>query len=302
MFSLTPIQYDAPIYRPPSEWNSLLIQVTIGCSNNKCTYCDMYRSKKYRVRSFEEIQTDLIMAAKYYKQVGIIPEKIFFCDGDALGAPIELLVKCLDLVQTLFPNSKRVGIYATAQNILDKTPEELQLLNQKKLAIAYLGLESGDDQILHMIVKGNTAEQMLTASLKIKEAGFKLSSIVMLGVGGKKYSEQHVRNSAKMISATCPDYLSFLTTFAVPNTPYHRMVERGNIEPLTSKELLIEMRDILADCEVNNANILFRANHVSNAKPIGGSLPSDKQQLIDVIDEWIANTPEGAYPPTPSSM
>lgn len=298
MFFEPPITYEPPVFRPPSEWKSLLIQLTIGCSNNKCTYCDMYRSKTYRVRPTEDIIRDLEKCAS----AGQSPDKIFLCDGDALGAPMEVLEKTLDAIKRLFPDARRVGIYATAENILEKTEEELKLLSSKNLTIAYLGLESGDDKVLHMIVKGNTADEMREASLKIKSCGFKLSTIAMLGVGGQKYSRQHVENTAKMLSATAPQFFSFLTTFSVPGTPYHKMIERGSIQPLTSKELLIEMHDIIELSSFELNPIIFRANHVSNAHPLGGTLPRDKDKILETLKQWIAATPEGVYPEAPARM
>ena len=168
-----PISYEPPVYRPPSEGRSLLIQVTIGCSNNKCTYCDMYRSKTYRERRIEEVEEDIRKCAAS----GLYPDKIFFCDGDALGASFELLEKSLLAVQKYFPDCRRVGVYATAENILGKSDDELKRLRELGLGIAYLGLETGDEKILHMIVKGNTANEMIEASLKLKRAQIKLSTI-----------------------------------------------------------------------------------------------------------------------------
>jgi radical SAM superfamily enzyme YgiQ (UPF0313 family) len=298
MFFAHPLTYEEPVYRPPSEWRSLLIQVTIGCSNNKCTYCDMYRSKTYRVKPIEEIKEDLQKCA----DAGMNPDKIFLCDGDALGAPMDVLKETLDTINVLFPEVRRVGVYATAENILEKTDEELKLLASKKLTIAYLGLESGDDKVLHMIVKGNTTQDMVDASLKIKRCGFKLSTIAMLGVGGRKYTQQHIDETAKVLSKTNPEFFSFLTTFAVPGTPYYTMLERGLIEPLTSKELLIEMHDILKQSTFDLNPVIFRANHVSNAHPLGGTLPKDKELILATVKDWIAKTPEGIYPSPPQRM
>lgn len=293
-----PISYEQPVYRPPSEGRSLLIQATIGCSNNKCTYCDMYRSKTYRVRPLKDIKKDIFRCA----QAGLQPDKIFLCDGDALGAPMDLLEETLLFIQEVFPDCRRVGVYATAENILEKTEEELKRLNELGLGIAYLGLESGDDKVLHMIVKGNTSEEMKEASLKIKRCGFKLSTIVMLGVGGQKYSQQHVEQTAQMISDTCPHFLSFLTTFSVPGTPYHTMVERGLIEPLTSKMLFQEMYGLLEKADFDLNPVLFRANHVSNQYPLGGTLPKDKKKILETLKHWVDETPEGIYPPKPHQM
>lgn len=293
-----PISYEPPVFRPPSEGRSLLFQVTIGCSNNKCTYCDMYRTKKYRERNFEEIERDI----EKCHQAGLSPDKVFLCDGDALGAPMELLERTLVKIKECFPKVRSIGIYATAENMLEKSDVELARLHQLGLTIAYLGLESGDDKILHMIVKGNTAEDMIRGSLKIKRAGINLSTIVMLGVGGVKYSDQHVRETAMVLSKTCPHYFSFLTTFSVPGTPYHTMVERGLIEPLTSKKLFGEMMGILEQAQFIDNPVIFRANHVSNQYPLGGTLPRDQEKLIVTLKEWFSHTEEGIYPPRPHQM
>lgn len=258
----------------------------------------MYRSKTYRVRPLEDIRRELAKCAAS----GMSPEKIFLCDGDALGAPMEVLEGTLDIINELFPDVRRVGIYATAENILAKSESELKLLASKKLSIAYLGLESGDEKVLHMIVKGNSPKDMVEASLKIKECGFKLSTIAMLGVGGKKYSRQHVEKTAEVLSKTNPQFFSFLTTFAVPGTPYHTMIERALIEPLTSKELLVEMRDILKLSTFNLNPVIFRANHVSNAHPLGGVLPRDTDSILETLEKWIEQTPEGVYPTPPERM
>ncbi len=258
----------------------------------------MYRSKSYSVRDIALIKSDLQKCA----QAGIRPEKIFLCDGDALGAPMEILVETLVEIRQLFPDNRRVGVYATAENILEKSEDELRLLHSLGLEIAYLGLETGDDKILHMIVKGNTAKEMQEASLKIKKCGWKLSTIAMLGVGGQKYTKQHIEGTAKILSNTCPEFFSFLTTFSVPGTPYHRMVERGSIAPLTSKELFIEMHDILELATFELNPVIFRANHVSNQHPLGGVLPRDKESILSTLKKWIEATPKGVYPPRPERM
>lgn len=258
----------------------------------------MYRSKKYQVRSVESIKTDIANC----KDAGLNPDKIFLCDGDALGAPMEVLEETLLYLRECFPEMRRVGIYATAENILEKKEEELKRLNELGLAIAYLGLETGDDKILHMIVKGNTAVEMKEASLKIKRCGFKLSTIAMLGVGGQKYTEQHIENTARILTETCPDFFSFLTTFPVPGTPYHTMVERGLIKPLTSKMLFREMYGILEKASFDLNPVIFRANHVSNQHPLGGTLPKDKSVILETLKEWVRQTPEGVFPPRPAQM
>ena len=296
-----PIKYKEPIFRPPSEGKSFLIQVTIGCSNNMCTYCDMYRSKSYSERDFDDIERELVESKLYFDKTGYSPKRIFLCDGDALGAGQVLLVKTLKKINELFPKLERVGVYATAQNMLDKTKEELEELVSLKLNMAYLGLESGNDKILHMIVKKNTQKDMIEGSQKLIDAGFKLSIIAMLGIGGQKLSKEHIRDTAYVVSKISPHYFSFLTTMAIPGTPYHKMVERGSIQPLTCNELFYEMRSIINDIQPSR-NILFRANHVSNQFPLGGTLPRDQQSICRVLDEWIESTPKGTFPPMPASM
>jgi radical SAM superfamily enzyme YgiQ (UPF0313 family) len=261
----------------------------------------MYRSKKYKEREFSEIESELRHAKIYFDLSGSLPKRIFLCDGDALGASMALLISTLELINELFPDLDRVGIYATAQNMLDKSEDDLKKLVSLKLNMAYLGLESGNDQILHMIVKRNTREDMITGSKKLMDSGFKLSIIAMLGIGGEDLSREHVEDTASIINTIAPQYFSFLTTMALEGTPYYKMVERGRIKPLTCKNLFIEMRDMLKVINPDS-NILFRANHVSNQYPLGGTLPQDSNDIVKTLDGWIAQTPEGTYPPMPSSM
>ncbi|OUR97467.1 hypothetical protein A9Q84_09700 [Halobacteriovorax marinus] len=296
------MEYEEPVFRPPSEGRSFLLQVTIGCSHNLCTYCNMYRSKKYRERSFEEIKAELLRTQQYFQRLNYTPSKVFLCDGDALGASTELLVQCLDLINELFPSVMRVGIYATAENMLQKSEEDLMLLASKKLTIAYLGMESGADSVLHMIVKGNTASDMIRGTSRLRKCGIKLSVIAMLGVGGREKSEEHVRETAKLISDISPEFFSFLTTVAVKGTPFKTMVDRGRIDMLTTKELTTEMRDVLKNITPSQGRIIFRANHVSNQYPLGGILPNDQASLIETLNEWIEATPAGVYPETPEHM
>lgn len=297
-----PIEYDEPVFRPPSEGRSFLLQVTIGCSHNLCTYCNMYRSKSYRERSLSEIEEEIKGVHTYFQRLNYSPKKVFLCDGDALGASTELLVSTLKLIEKYFPSVERVGVYATAQNMLEKSLDELKLLKLHKLSIAYLGMESGSDTVLHRIVKGNTAQDMIDGCEKLHQAGWDISIIGMLGIGGRKFSKEHVEHTARLISDISPKFFSLLTTVAVSGTPLKRMVEKGNFEMLTSKELTIEMRDILSNIKPSKGDILFRANHVSNQFPLGGRLNYDTENIVETLNQWISQIPDGVFPETPQHM
>ena len=293
----SPIDYDTPLFRPPSESESLLVQVTLGCSHNKCTYCGMYRTKKYLERPIEKVVEEIKSARKWFDKMGHYPRKAFLCDGDALNAPTENLLKAVREIKKYFPEIVRVGVYATAQNMLDKSEDELKELCDAGLGIVYLGLESGSDKVLKLIVKGNTRDDMIKGSLKIKEAGFKISMIVMLGVAGRELSKEHCSETAEVVKIVRPDFLSFLTTTVIPDSPYDRMIKKGKISPLTYRELLVEMRDILCGIEgMDGARSIFRANHVSNQFPLSGILPRDIPKLLLTLDGWISKCPEGTYP------
>lgn len=289
------IKYHGPVYRPPSEAESLLIQLTIGCSHNKCTFCGMYRSKTFSVRLLKDVVADLEAAARYYGKAARTLKKIFLCDGDALVAPTELLLPVLERANELFPALKRISVYATASNILNKSNEELAELAANKLNLAYLGLESGADEVLKLIVKGNSAEDMVQAASKLKANSWQLSLIAMLGLGGAEYKEKHRRKTAAVVSKMEPDFFSFLTTVLVPGLPYATLIDRGEITPLTSYELLEEMRDIITNISLKKRSI-FRANHVSNLYPLSGILPRDAYKLADTINSWLKECPRGVYP------
>ena len=209
---MIPITYDEPLFRPPGEAGSLLIQLTLGCSHNRCTFCAMYRKKSFGLRSFSEIARDLDSAADYFNHRSEAVRKIFLCDGDALAAPSELLLAVLERANALFPSLRRIGIYAAAQNVLGKSSEELRLFQARKLCLAYIGLESGSDAVLKYVGKGNTAAEASAAVKRLSENNWQTSLIVMLGLGGREHNREHRELTARFYQPN---------SAAVPFLPYN---------------------------------------------------------------------------------
>ena len=282
------MRYIGKVYRPPSEADAYLLQATVGCSWNKCTYCDMYRDKpKFSLRNLDEVLEDMHMAAA---QAGNRIQKLFVMDGDAFCMPMEHWRAILKLADTLYPMLRRVSCYAMARNILEKSQEEMNELQRLGLKQLYIGPESGDDVTLKKIAKGSTAADHIEAAQKAKIAKMKTSVIFLLGAGGTLRSEEHAHASAKLATAMDPDFLSALTLTVVPNTPIHRLEESGKFTLPDIHQLLRELRIFLAESKPTNA--LFRTNHASNYLPLGGTLPQDAPQMLQMIDLAL----DGAIP------
>lgn len=290
------MRYEEPVFRPPAEAQSLLVQVTIGCSHNRCTFCAMYKRKTFHVRQLEEILGDLECAASVFARHGVEVRKLFLCDGDALAAPSETLLAVCEAACRLFPRLKRISVYAGAGSILAKSEQELAELAARKLSLAYLGLESGSDPILRAVGKPHRAADVLAAAERLDRTGWQLSLITMLGLCGRTYAEQHRVETAKIIAAAAPRFLSFLTTAAVPGTPYARQIESGQIQPCSSRELLQEMQYLIAHTASARRPMIFRANHVSNQFPIEGTLPKDTARLVQLLGELIEMCPADQFP------
>jgi len=275
------MRYEGTVIRPPSEADSFILQVTLGCSHNRCTFCPAYLDKKFRVRGLDEVFEDIEEAARLMGEV----RRVFLADGDALILPTKDLLTTLERLAGAFPSLSRVGIYANAQNVSEKSDEELRMLAEHKLGIAYLGLESGDDRVLDRVQKGATADEMAEAVCRLQAAGIKASVIVLLGLAGKDGSADHARATAEVVSRMNPRYLSFLTVMVVPGTALHRQMERGEFEPLEPRELLVELRQMIEPLDLKGT--IVRSNHASNYVPIGGRLPKDKDELLRQIDEAL---------------
>ena len=296
------MRYTGKLYRPPSEAHSYILQATIGCSWNNCTYCDMYRDKPvFRVRPLSESLEDIKMAGMEF---GPRVEKLFVADGDALILPMDHWEAILDRAADTFVSLRQVSCYATATNILEKTDAELQRLVELGLTLLYIGPESGDETTMRRIAKGPRPEGAsrddaylfdahVAAAQKAKAAGFRISTIFLLGAGGIARSDEHARGSAELITQMDPDYLSALTLTVVPGTPLARTQGNTGWTLPEVPQLLGELRTMVAESRPTKA--LFRTNHASNYLPLGGTLPDDRQRIVDTLDLALS----GAIPLRP---
>ncbi len=276
------MRYEGDIYRPPSEANSYILQCTVGCSHNKCTFCGMYKGKKYRVRDIKEIIADIRMAKLYFQQV----EKVFLADGDALAMDTADLITILDELHRHFPELRHVGIYTSPDSILKKTPQDLKTLSEHGLNMAYLGVETGDKELLKSICKGVTYEEMVEAGRKVREAGIPLSVTLVLGLAGRTpQAVDHAIKSAQICNEINPDYIAALTIMPVQGTVLYKQIQQGKFEVPQPFEILEELRLIIENLEVTDCE--FRSNHASNYLAIKGRLPEDKQKILRLIDEVI---------------
>jgi radical SAM superfamily enzyme YgiQ (UPF0313 family) len=287
------MRYELPLYRPPSEANSYIVQATVGCSWNKCTYCDMYRSKQFRVRELAETLADLREAAR---RAAHVIDKIFVADGDALILDMDHWRAILETISASFPHVRQVSCYATANNILDKSDAQLAELRALGLSLFYIGPESGDPLTLKRIVKGASFEDHVQAARKAHAAGMQLSAIALLGAGGVERSQAHAEATARLVTEMDPEYFAALTTSVVPETPLARMRDKGLFELPDVTRMLHELRIIVANARPTNA--LFRTNHASNHLPLGGRLPRDRELICAAIDAALA----GEIPLRPDSM
>jgi radical SAM superfamily enzyme YgiQ (UPF0313 family) len=274
-----PLDYIEPIFRPPSEARSLILQVTNGCSYNKCTFCTMYTEaqKRFKVKPASEIETELVQMQLYSGYI----RRIFLADGDAMTLSFRRLDEILDLINRHFPDINRVSAYCLPRNLNNKTVEQLIELRQKGLSLVYVGAESGDDLVLKKVAKGETYASTLVALSKLKQAGIKTSVMVLNGLGGKRYSEQHAINSARLVSEAQPEYLS---TLVLTMRDQQRFLEGfdNDYEPMSQLELIQEMQLFIQNCELENS--LFRSDHASNHLVLKGVLGKDKEAMLHRIE------------------
>ena len=285
------LNYDAPLYRPPSEAKSLIFQVTLGCSFNECSFCDMYRSKEYSERSWEEVKGEIDLMAKTMPDT----TRIFLADGDALNLSTDYMIQIVEYIYQKFPNLERVSCYAMPMNLLKKTPEELNMMNKAGLDRLYLRIETGNDIILKKVTKGATQSTMIKSCNKAKDAGFTLSCMVILGLGGSKYTKENAIDTAKVINAVQPDYVGALTLYLENGIKEEFLTKfEGEFERLTDSQAIDELELLISEIDVEN-EIVFRANHGSNAYNIGGTFPQNKLEMLEKI-VWMKKHPEVVRP------
>ena len=274
-----PMRYEGTIYRPPSEADAYILQATIGCSWNACTYCDMYRLKQFRVRALDETLADVERARE---RLGARVEKVFVADGDALVLDLAQWEAILEACRAAFPRLRRVSAYATARNLIEKSPDELARLREGGLRLLYIGPESGDDVTLKRIAKGATFADHVAAAERARQAGIVLSAIFLLGAGGVERSAEHAAGSARLATEMDPRFVSALTLTVAPGTPQERLQRTGRFTLPAVPDLLRELRTFVAEARPSGAT--FRTNHASNHVPVAGTLPADRDRLLQVID------------------
>lgn len=277
--------YEGAIWRPPSEARSLILQATLGCSNNRCTFCGSYIHKTFRIKSLEELKTDVNLIKSHYKNI----ERIFLADGDALVIKTPQLIHTLDFLYDTFPHLQRVGIYASPQNLLHKSVEELTQLHEHGLGIIYLGVETGSDLLLKYIHKGVNRQEMITAGKKAVQAEIPLSVTIIIGLGGVELSSHHAKETASLLNDIAPDYVGALTLMLVEGTELYERHASGKFNILSPEETLQELYWLLESMECST---LFRSNHASNYFPLGGTLPQEKDMLLKTIERVMK---KGAY-------
>lgn len=285
------IRYEGTLYRPPSEASSLILQATIGCSYNRCTFCGMYRDKRFRVRPLGDLAAEIEWAREHLGSV----RKVFLADGDALVAKSSFLLDVLALLRRAFPDLQRVSVYASPQSLQVRSVDEMIELREAGLTLYYLGIESGHDAVLASLEKGVDAAEMVRVARKAIDAGVKLSTMILLGAGGRERSLEHARESARVVNAIQPRFLSTLVMTPVEGTPLHAAHLRGEFGELDPLELARELRELVAGLQLEAT--VFRSNHASNHLALEGTLPRDRERLLGALDRVLSNPREARFVP-----
>lgn len=275
------ILYDSPLYRPPSEANSMIFQVTLGCSFNKCSFCNMYRTKEYIERPWDEIKTEIELAAKAYPET----QRVFLADGDALNLTTDKLIQILEYIHVKFTKLKRVSCYAMPKNILQKKDDDLDNLRAAGLGMLYVGIETGNDVLLKKVTKGATSRGIIQSCQKARRHGYTLSCMIILGLGGKTHTNEHIRDTAWVVSEIAPNYLGALTLY-LEDEIYNEFMTKFDepFTPLDDIAVVEELERLISDMNPLTP-VIFRANHASNVYSVGGTIPNDKEKLLSLISQ-----------------
>jgi radical SAM superfamily enzyme YgiQ (UPF0313 family) len=280
------MHYEEPLFRPPCEANSLIIQVTLGCPHNRCVFCAMYKMKKYRVRDPEEVKADLRSARLMYRHV----ESIFLADGNTIAMNSEKLADIISYARDLFPEAERVSSYGGARFLKGKPVDALRRLREAGLDIIYFGLETGDDEILAMMDKGVDSEGMIEAARRVKEAGIDLSVYVLLGLGGEDLWRQHAENTARVLNAMQPDYIRPRTLALLPGMPLYEEARAERFREASGETIMRELQVMLSSIEIEDA--WFLSDHISNYIPVYGHLPEEREKMLATVEMALANPRE----------
>ena len=278
------MRYEGDIYRPPSEAYSLLVQVTIGCTHNKCTFCKMFKNKKFRVRALEEVLEDLAWARARYSRV----ERMFLCDGDALALSNRRLMPILEYIKVNFPECERVTIYGRANDVNKKSAEEMKELYDAGITMVYIGAESGSDEVLKAVNKGVTRQELIDAVRKIEDCGMEASVTFISGLAGKDGWDDHAIQTGTMITEMNPSYVGLLTLIVEPNVPMYDDIQSGKLRLLSPEEVMQETLLMLEHTHVDK-KCVFRSNHASNYVSLRGDLPQDKEKMMDMLKKAMSN-------------
>jgi len=281
------MEYEGNVYRPPSEAYSLIVQATVGCSHNKCSFCSMYKDKRFRARPVDDVIADFREARRLYGRIG----RVFLADGDALVLGSDKLLRILSEAQALFPECERVSIYGTPQDVLRKTQEELRALAEAGLSIVYIGAESGDDEVLRRIDKGADADGIISSIRRLEDAGLAASVTFISGLGGEELSEQHALGCARVITDARPSFAALLTLLLEPGAPMYEDLQSGAFEFMPPEAIAQETLLMLEHAKPET-DCVFRSNHASNYVPLKGTLPHDNAALIATLRAALA---DGAF-------
>ncbi len=279
-----PIHYDLPVWRPPSEADSFILQVTLGCSFNRCSFCSMYRAKTFTIRPLDAVNADLQAVARRFPQT----RRVFLADGDALAAPTDELLTILAALHKAFPRLERVSSYALPANLLKKSVEELTQLREAGLTLLYYGIETGSADLLRRITKGATPDAMISGLTKAQSAGLKISATVILGLGGQAHWREHIDATAALVNQVELDYLSTLQLMLDPliHAEFHRKF-REPFQEQDDQALLLEQARLIERLNPP-APLTFRSNHASNALALAGELPQDREKLLAQLEQALA--------------